>query len=155
MGEIHAKELQAPNVILYSLYIFHYVFLLAIIFSGSPLAHSVPILIAQTVAFLLWAWTLRSMQHSKLSIFHSVPKNHRLIPFGAYKYVRHPLNFLELMAAILLTMDDMSLQRGALLVIFIAILHIKVLYAEKLLGDRWSSYSQYKSHVDRLIPFVY
>jgi len=85
-----------------------------------------------------------------------IPKpDAELITSGIYNYIRHPMYssvLLLMFPFILQTPDQISL---SLYFLLISTLIIKLHYEERLLEQKFPSYSNYMKRTYRLIPFIF
>jgi protein-S-isoprenylcysteine O-methyltransferase Ste14 len=85
-----------------------------------------------------------------------IPKlDAELITSGIYNYIRHPMYssvLLLMLPFVIHTPDQISL---ALYVLLISTLIIKLSYEERLLVQKFPSYTKYMERTYRLIPFIF
>jgi protein-S-isoprenylcysteine O-methyltransferase Ste14 len=90
-----------------------------------------------------------------LSALPSPTEAGRLVDTGAFAFVRHPMY-----CGAIWTVLGLGLSRQALLTVGYAILlavffDLKASREERLLGERFPEYADYKKRVRKLVPFLY
>jgi protein-S-isoprenylcysteine O-methyltransferase Ste14 len=87
--------------------------------------------------------------------FSIVPEARGLVTTGPYAFVRHPIYFGEILAALGMIMPSLFSSHAAVLVLFIAAQLRRTVYEERVLRANFPAYAVYAKRVRRLIPFVF
>ena len=128
----------------------------AILLTGPIFAGNLFLLFIELVGIALGGWAvLIMMLKSKLNAFPDVRASAKLLTFGPYKYIRHPMYTSVFLIAIALVLSFPTTSRAITLILLIAIHLYKIEYEEKLLLKHFKPYKEYASHTHKLIPFVY
>ena len=109
------------------------------------------------VGWILGIWAVISMNRvSKLSIMPDPSKQTKLVIFGPYRSVRHPMYLAVLLFSLgLLGMNPNSLATVSYWVLGVNLI-AKILYEEHLLTKRLKTYSSYTKVVKyRLLPWLW
>jgi protein-S-isoprenylcysteine O-methyltransferase Ste14 len=107
------------------------------------------------VALGLLIWAVFIMQKSKLRIFPEPSTQATLMVVGPYRYIRHPMYTSVLLGICGLLIDDFTLFRLGLSLALTIVLIFKLNWEEKLLSEKFDTYSQYMKLSKRLIPYIY
>ncbi|WP_186804661.1 methyltransferase family protein [Limihaloglobus sulfuriphilus] len=108
-----------------------------------------------TAAAALMVWALLYMRLGNLHVLPELKHKSVFVTSGPYRVIRHPMYAASMLAMIGFLIDQPSLLRGALLVILVIDLYLKMLYEERQLIQRFSSYRDYMKNTKRFIPFVF
>ena len=79
----------------------------------------------------------------------------RLVTTGAYRLVRHPIYSGVIISALGLSLVTISPVRLALTIVLFAFFDMKARREERWLQEQYPEYAAYKSHVKKLIPWLY
>lgn len=123
------------------------------LFTGPLFPHSFFLLVPYSCAILFALWAMVEMKFN-FTILPSLPEGRKLITTGPYALVRHPM-YTSLLAIILtLVMNEFSEKRLAVWAVLFAVLMAKSEVEERILGERFPEFSDYKKSTKRLIPFL-
>jgi protein-S-isoprenylcysteine O-methyltransferase Ste14 len=104
---------------------------------------------------LIGSLAIFTMKLNNLRVQPIPKQDAELITSGIYNYIRHPMYssvLLLMLPFILNTSDIISL---SLYFLLISTLIIKLRYEERLLEQKFPSYSNYLNRTYRLIPFIF
>lgn len=73
---------------------------------------------------------------------------------GLYQYVRHPMYSSVLLFAIGIAIHAGSILKYLLVICLYILFHLKSVYEEKYLKQKYSSYAEYSARIPRFIPFT-
>ncbi len=79
----------------------------------------------------------------------------KLIISGPYQWIRHPMYAAIFLGVAGLFITHFSWIKIFLSLTLIVVLTIKLLWEEKMLGVKFSSYSTYKKQTKRIIPYLF
>lgn len=100
-----------------------------------------------------WAWLTIGSRHLRIQ-----PTPHpegRLVTWGPYRYIRHPMYTCTLLIAASWVATSASPSRLAALAILAVDLILKLRHEEALLIEQYPEYRDYRARTRRLIPFLY
>lgn len=98
---------------------------------------------------------LTAMRKSRFQIIPDVSREASLVTNGPYKYIRHPMYSAILLVCLGLLLTDISVVRLLIYGGLFGVLLAKMLYEERLLGDRFKEYRNYIKFSKRIVPFIY
>jgi len=84
-----------------------------------------------------------------------VKKKHKLIDFGAYKLIRHPMDLAGILFMIGLPLLASAYFALLWLIPYIVIVLFKIMYEESLLSEKLKGYKNYMKKTKKLLPFIY
>jgi protein-S-isoprenylcysteine O-methyltransferase Ste14 len=88
--------------------------------------------------------------------FLVIRKDHRLITYGIYHFIRHPIYFGALIAFVSLPLYAASLYGLLTMIFLIPIFLNRIRLEEQLLTEEFQdAYQKYKENSKALIPFIY
>ncbi|HRE41414.1 MAG TPA: isoprenylcysteine carboxylmethyltransferase family protein [Ignavibacteria bacterium] len=90
----------------------------------------------------------------KFSIFPDLPKDYKLVTTGIYSKIRHPMYLAVMLITLSFILNDFSILKMILWVFLLLILILKSQFEENHLSEKFKSYSVYKQHTKRIIPFL-
>ena len=80
----------------------------------------------------------------------------KLITYGPYKFIRHPMYLAQVVAFIPLVVTDYTPVRLIIILALTIALLLKMPYEEKgLIGQFGEAYESYRSKTKKVIPFIY
>ena len=80
----------------------------------------------------------------------------KLITYGPYRFIRHPMYLAQVVAFIPLVVTDYTPVRLAVILALAIALLLKMPYEEKgLIGQFGEDYKTYKTKTKKVIPFIY
>lgn len=104
---------------------------------------------------LVGGWAIYVMRVSKFHITPEVDKKAILVAAGPYRFIRHPMYSAVLLVCLGFLIMNVNVIRGAVYMILVADLLLKLRYEEKLLVKHFSEYRDYMNKTKRLIPLVF
>lgn len=107
------------------------------------------------VGVLLMIWAIGTMRLSNLNVMPDLKANSILVTSGPYRLIRHPMYAAVLLVTLALVLNHLTLLRVGYWLVLVIDLHLKFMYEEKLLLEKYPQYSDYKQRTKRLIPFIY
>ena len=135
--------------------VLQFAFLAAMAMADSLLPTSVPALLLWLFGFLLAVWAAVAIGPTRIRI-HPRPAHHaRLVRYGPYKRLRHPMYLAVLLVALGWLVDRPGGLRALLLLGLWLVLCGKAAYEEKLLRLRFSEYATYQQTTWRILPWIY
>jgi protein-S-isoprenylcysteine O-methyltransferase Ste14 len=130
--------------------------MLLFLISGPLSLHTIYLFIVELCALALIVWAVILMvKKSKFSDQPGPAQNAHLLETGPYKYIRNPIYSGTLLAFGVLLLDHFTILQFTIFVLLTIVLLKKISIEEKLLTQKFKSYSDYKSRTRRLIPFLY
>jgi len=109
--------------------------------------------ILMTLGILLGIWAVVAMRFS-VNIFPDVRDNQHLVIRGPYKWIRHPMYTSVLLVTLAWVINRPDTVSALLWILLFTDLLIKTNYEENLLVKRFPKYSEYKTTVHALVPFI-
>ncbi len=125
---------------------------------GSPWpAHDIFRLVGWVLAgigSLLLVWSALNLGHSLTPLPRPLPDG-ELVTSGAYGFVRHPIYCAVIIGTLGLSLATENWLRLALTGVFFVFFDMKASQEERWLQEQYPAYMAYKSHVKKLIPWIY
>jgi protein-S-isoprenylcysteine O-methyltransferase Ste14 len=107
------------------------------------------------VGGVIGLWALHAMGLRQVKVFPEVANQGKLIVFGPYRRVRHPMYTSVLLVTLAWVLGNPLSYRVMLWAGLLMILMVKLRYEERLLMERFPEYEAYQRQTTRLIPFVW
>ncbi len=107
------------------------------------------------IGLLIGAWAIITMKLSNFNVVPDLKENSKLVTYGPYKYIRHPMYSALLLATLPIVLNNFSVYNITLWIILFVDLLLKLNYEESLLEKRFIEYEFYKKQSKRLIPFIF
>lgn len=106
---------------------------------------------------LLGLWAIVTMRPGRFNITPEVSEgsNSRMVSWGPYKYIRHPMYTSVLVITAAWILDYFTTLRFVIWIVLLTDLIWKLRYEEKLLANRYVEYKRYQERTKSLIPFVF
>jgi protein-S-isoprenylcysteine O-methyltransferase Ste14 len=107
------------------------------------------------LGLLLGLWAIIAMPPASLTI-HPNPKTGGRLAFkGPYRFIRHPMYAAVLMVATAQLIDYFGIKNVCCFILLAGALIAKIFMEEKLLLEKYSSFSAYQQKTKKLIPFMW
>lgn len=113
------------------------------------------LLIPIVIGFAIGLWSVWVMQKSKLSIFPDPQPGFKLVKKGPYMLIRHPMYLALFLVLMPLVINNFSVVRGVVLVVFSINQVIKMEYEEQMLIDQLPEYQSYRKITKKIVPYIY
>lgn len=147
--------MQSKPLVSYTLVFLQFAALGILALTG-PIIARTPLWLALELAGLaLGLWALWSMRRSLPNITPDVRPNATLVRSGPYRWIRHPMYTMLLLAGGAVVLNAPSALRVAVWVLLVGVLLVKIRYEERLLSAHFTDYAAYQQESKRLVPFVY
>ncbi len=147
--------MQSKPLVSYTLVFLQFAALGILALTG-PIIARTPLWLALELAGLaLGLWALWSMRRSLPNITPDVRPNATLVRSGPYRWIRHPMYTMLLLAGGAVVLNAPSALRAAVWVLLVGVLLVKIRYEERLLSAHFTDYAAYQQESKRLVPFVY
>ena len=130
------------------------VFIILIFITGVNYPANTALLTLYALFILLGIWSTYIMKF-RFNISPEPFKEVNLVTKGPYRFIRHPMYTSVIGLTACLIVDDFSIARLTYWIMLAAILILKLTYEEKLLGEKFTDYTDYRQKSKRLIPFIY
>lgn len=106
------------------------------------------------ISYLMYAEVIRENEYLSRTV--SVEENQKVIDYGLYKFVRHPMYLASIFMFLSMPIMLGSLYSFFILLIYPAIVVVRIKNEEEFLEKNLKGYTEYKKRVKyRLIPFVW
>lgn len=106
------------------------------------------------LAIALAIWAIKTMAKGKFRITPIPAEDAKLIVNGPYQWIRHPMYAAIFFGVAGLFINHFSWYKLLLSMALIVVLTIKLLWEEKMLSAKFSSYSIYKKQTKRIVPYL-
>ena len=141
------------NSILFVFIQFLSLFLIAL---TGPLVSSNPLLLViEFIGIGLGVWAVLTMKPGHFNITPVPPTKSKLVKYGPYRFIRHPMYLALLLTTLPLIVTKFSVIRLLFWLVLLVDLLLKINFEEELLKVRVTGYANYAKESYRLIPFVY
>jgi protein-S-isoprenylcysteine O-methyltransferase Ste14 len=107
------------------------------------------------VGGVIGLWALQVMGLRQVKVFPEVANQGKLIVFGPYRRVRHPMYTSVLLVTLAWVLGNPLSYRVMLWAGLLMILMVKLRYEERLLMERFPAYEAYRRETKRLIPYLW
>lgn len=129
--------------------------LILLVLSGPFLPESIATLVLYILSGIVGAFALASMRRSKLRVSPRVHPEATLITTGIYRFIRHPMYLAVILGALGMLVNQVTLLRGAIFLILIVDLVLKLMYEETILQKKFGAqYVNYVQNSKVLIPYL-
>lgn len=122
---------------------------------GGPIFPALPYLLLEILGIAIGLWAIQAMGMRNLKITPLPKLNARLVLHGPYQFIRHPMYTSVFLITLSWLLASFTLVRFVLWIILAIDLHLKLLYEERLLSQKFERYASYRSRTWRIIPYVY
>lgn len=147
--------MQSKPLVSYTLVLLQFTALGMLALTGPVIARTPIWLTLEAAGLALGLWALWSMRRSLPNITPDVRPNATLVRAGPYRWIRHPMYTMLIMAAGAVVLNAPSALRWAVWALLVGVLVVKIRYEERLLCARFLDYPVYRQESKRLVPFVY
>lgn len=108
-----------------------------------------------TIAVGIGVWAILTMQVGNFTIT-SIPKQDaKLIMTGPYRFMRHPMYAVVILATLGLTIQIHSTAGYIIWGVLVLDLLVKLRLEEKLLLEKFTEYREYMKRTKRLMPWIW
>jgi protein-S-isoprenylcysteine O-methyltransferase Ste14 len=146
---------ELPSALSLTLVGIQFVLIGMLAFTGPLLPPGWSLQVVLAVGGVVGLWALQVMGLRQVKVFPEVPGQGKLIVFGPYRWVRHPMYTSVLLVTLAWTLGSLLPYRILLWVGLVMTLSVKLRYEERLLMERFPEYETYRLQTKRLIPFVW
>jgi len=108
--------------------------------------------ILAVLVLLVAAWEMRRIKYYRVP---DIGKQDELVKTRIYKYIRNPMYLAQLLFFGILVLDNFTVYRLTVYLIFLVNFIYKIKYEEILLNENFKEFEKYKTTSWKLIPFVY
>jgi len=126
----------------------------ALLITGRLLA-APPWIWLELAGLVLVTWAVFTIKPQRVNPFPDVRPNAKLMTHGPYRWIRHPMYTGVLLTMLALVLDKLTVERGAIWMILLVNLLMKLNYEETLLTRRFPEYAAYRQRTRKLLPFIY
>jgi protein-S-isoprenylcysteine O-methyltransferase Ste14 len=129
---------------------------LGLIFISGPLiADPFYLLILELAGIALGIWAVLAMGWGNLNIAPDPLEWSKMVKFGPYRVIRHPMYLALLLTTFPLVLEKFTFIRLAVWLVLLLTLIFKMRYEEGMLQEKFPSYREYMDESSRLIPGIY
>ncbi len=126
-----------------------------LLISGPLIAYSWLGILVEATGFILGIVAIYIAGVHNVNIAPLPKQGGRLITYGPYRYLRHPMYLAQVLAVIPLVIDYFTYIRFAALLLLIIALLLKMPYEEKGLKHQFGDdYIKYMKNTKKVIPFI-
>ncbi|MFC1922924.1 methyltransferase family protein [Chloroflexota bacterium] len=126
-----------------------------IAFTGLLFPANEILLLIELLGLGLGVWATLTMRIGNFNITPDPLNWSKLVTFGPYRRIRHPMYLALLLTTLPLVINDFDLFRIVIWLVLLIDLLLKLNYEENLLAIELTGYDQYMRKSARLIPFLY
>ncbi len=91
----------------------------------------------------------------RFNITPDLKENSKLMRYGPYKFVRHPMYSALIIMTLALVINDFTFFRIGAWIFLVLVLNYKSNIEEKYLNDKFTEYSDYKLKTKKLVPYIF
>lgn len=141
----------------YTLVVIQLVCICLLAFTGPIFPENILSMSLGLAGSLLGLWAIVTMRPGRFNITPEVSEgsNSRMVSWGPYKYIRHPMYTSVLVITAAWILDYFTTLRFVIWIVLLTDLIWKLRYEEKLLANRYVEYKRYQERTKSLIPFVF
>jgi protein-S-isoprenylcysteine O-methyltransferase Ste14 len=147
-----ALNLRSPSIWLVGIQFAALIFIAA---TGPILANRIPCMILEVLGLSVGIWAVLSMRLRHVRVSPEIAPHASLVTTGPYRFIRHPMYLAVLVVALALLLDQFSWPRGFAWLVLLGDILTKLSYEERLLGQRFPGYVEYRKKTKKLLPLVY
>ncbi|HMS63910.1 MAG TPA: isoprenylcysteine carboxylmethyltransferase family protein [Ignavibacteria bacterium] len=130
-------------------------FLLIYLFSSGCIFPSNKILLfLELFAIIFGIWAMYEFKF-RFNITPDLKENSKLMRYGPYKFVRHPMYSALIIMTLALVINDFTFFRIGAWIFLVLVLNYKSNIEEKYLNDKFTEYSDYKLKTKKLVPYIF
>ncbi len=100
----------------------------------------------------IWAVSIMKL---KFNVVPEIQEGASLNTSGPYRFIRHPMYLSALGITLCWVADTYTIPRLIIWFVLLADLYLKLTYEEKLLTERFSTYSEYVRRTKKIIPYIW
>jgi len=126
-----------------------------LVLTGPVIPRELPALVLMGAGVALIFWAIASIGLYNLRVEPEVSKNAKLITWGPFRVIRHPMYSGGILIAAAWIWNDFTALRVIVGLVLAANFIVKLHHEERLLAARFPEYGTYMKGTKRLVPFVY
>lgn len=140
----------------YSLVVFQFAALAALLLTGSWLLANPIGLSLQILGILIGVWAVKTLHWHKFNIVPDPKPDAILVKTGPYRWVRHPMYLSILLFFTPLVIAHPSMFRLTVFAVLVITLSIKLHYEETLLVQKYQqAYQDYQATTQKILPWIF
>lgn len=136
------------------LVLFQLVFITILILTGDIFIFDIIYIILIFIASFPSFWAIYHMK-DKLRIRPEPTRDAKLITYGPYKYIRHPMYATVISVTLIWVFYSFSFLRLAIYILLVINMVVKMFYEENILKNFFEGYKEYSTRTKRIIPLIF
>jgi len=123
--------------------------------TGSIFPDSILLLVIELAGLFLGVWAVLTMRIGYFNIAPEPLDWAKLVSYGPYRVIRHPMYLALLITSIPLVIDTFNYFRLSVLIILFFNMLLKMQYEEKLLVKKFTGYDKYIQETSKIVPCIF